>query len=98
MSKFRDASPSRANRPAVSVARFVVCALCVTRLLDSSIALAGGSNYNVVPGTLSSVQGKVTEWSVPTPKFARDPAPAPDGSMYIAVMQGNKIAHFDPAT
>ena len=61
-------------------------------------ALAGGSNYNVTPGTLAEVKGKVTEWSVPTPKFARDPAPAPDGSLYIAVMQGNKIARFDPAT
>ena len=61
-------------------------------------AHAGGSNYNVAPGTLPAVKGNVQEWSVPTPKFARDPAPAPDGSMYIAVMQGNKIAHFDPVT
>jgi len=61
-------------------------------------AHAGGSNYNVAPGTLPSVKGTVQEWNVPTPKFARDPAPAPDGSMYIAVMQGNKIAHFDPVT
>jgi virginiamycin B lyase len=61
-------------------------------------AQAGGSNYNVVPGALPAVKGMVHEWSVPTPKFARDPAPAPDGSMYIAVMQGDKIAHFDPVT
>ena len=61
-------------------------------------ALAGGSNYNVTPGTLATVKGQVTEWNVPTPKFARDPAPAPDGSIYIAVMQGNKIARFDPVS
>ena len=61
-------------------------------------ALAGGSNYNVIPGTLAVVKGNVTEWDVPTPKFARDPAPAPDGSLFIAVMQGNKIARFDPQT
>jgi virginiamycin B lyase len=67
-------------------------------LAASGAALAGGSNYNVVPGSLPVVQGRVAEWSVPTPKFARDPAPAPDGSIYIAVMQGNKIARFDPAT
>jgi virginiamycin B lyase len=63
-----------------------------------SAALAGGSNYNVVPGALPVVKGQVTEWDVPTPKFARDPAPAPDGSLFIAVMQGNRIARFDPAT
>lgn len=61
-------------------------------------ALAGGSNYGVVPGALPQVQGKVTEWPVPTPKFARDPAPAPDGNIYIAVMAGNRIARFDTKT
>jgi virginiamycin B lyase len=35
---------------------------------------------------------------VPTPKFARDPAPGPDGNIYIAVMHGNKIARFDTHT
>ena len=30
--------------------------------------------------------------------FARDPAPAPDGSIFIAVMNGNRIARFDPPT
>lgn len=61
-------------------------------------ALAGGSNYNVAPGTLATVKGEVREWDVPTPSFARDPAPAPDGTIYISVMHGNKIAHFDPKT
>jgi virginiamycin B lyase len=59
---------------------------------------AGGSNYNVTPGTLPVIKGQVREWDVPTPKFARDPAPAPDGSLYITVMHGDKIAHFDPKT
>jgi virginiamycin B lyase len=58
-------------------------------------SFAGGSNYGVAPGSLAEVQGKVSEWSVPTPKFARDPAPGPDGNIYIAVMHGNKIARFD---
>ena len=44
------------------------------------------------------MKGQVTEWNVPTPKFARDPAPAPDGTIYITVMMGDKIAHFDPKT
>ena len=58
-------------------------------------ALAGGSNYGIVPGALPQVQGKVTEWPVPTPQFARDPAPGPDGHIYVAVMSGNRIARFD---
>lgn len=57
--------------------------------------LAGGSNYGIVPGALLQVVGKVAEWPVPTPKFARDPAPGPDGNIYIAVMAGNRIARFD---
>lgn len=61
------------------------------------LAAAGGSNYTVAPG-VSNPTGKVTEWSVPTPKFARDPAAAPDGKIYIAVMHGNRLARFDPAT
>ena len=62
-----------------------------------AIALAGGSNYTVNPG-ISQPTGKVSEWPVPTPKFARDPAVAPDGKIYIAVMHGNRLARFDPAT
>jgi virginiamycin B lyase len=61
-------------------------------------ALAGGSNYGITPGALPNLAGRVTEWPVPTPRFARDPAVAPDGSIYIAVMAGNKVAHFNPKT
>jgi virginiamycin B lyase len=61
-------------------------------------AFAGGSNYGITPGALPAVAGKVSEWAVPTPQFARDPAPGPDGAIYIAVMNGNKIARFDPRT
>jgi len=59
-------------------------------------ALAGGSNYGVAPGARPELAGKVREWPVPTPRFARDPAVAPDGAIYITVMSGNKIARFDP--
>jgi virginiamycin B lyase len=66
--------------------------------LLSAPALAGGSNYGTPAGTPASFSGEVSEWAVPTPSFARDPAPAPDGSIFIAVMQGNKVARFDPAS
>lgn len=59
-------------------------------------ALAGGSNYGIKPGAHPQLAGKVSEWPVPTPRFARDPAVAPDGSVYIAVMSGNKVARFEP--
>lgn len=72
--------------------------LCLWVALYASAAAAGGSNYNVTPGVLPVVKGQVTEWNVPTPKFARDPAPAPDGTIYITVMMGDKIARFDPKT
>ena len=61
-------------------------------------AHAGGSNYGIAPGTNTNITGKVSEWPVPTPKFARDPAIAPDGSIFITVMSGNKIARFDTKT
>jgi virginiamycin B lyase len=57
-------------------------------------ALAGGSNYGITPGA-RDFSGKISEWPVPTPKFARDPAPGPDGNIYITVMHADRIARFD---
>ncbi len=67
-------------------------------LWPAAAAHAGGSNYGIAPGTLAQFAGNAREWAVPTPKFARDPAIAPDGSVYVAVMQGNRVARFDPET
>ena len=64
-------------------------------LAVASEAWAGGSNYGITPGARPNLEGKISEWVVPTPKFARDPAPGPDGNIYIMVMDGNKIARFD---
>jgi virginiamycin B lyase len=72
--------------------------LLVIALLLPTFALAGGSNYAIAPGTHPDLAGKVSEWPVPTPRFARDPAIAPDGSIYISVMTGNKVARFDSKT
>src|SRR5260221_12232527 len=62
--------------------------LAVPMLLCCTGALAGGSNYGIAPGA-KQLTGKVSEWPVPTPKFARDPAPGPDGNIYISVMHGD---------
>ena len=72
-------------------------ALCLV-LATSTAASAGGSNYGIAPGARPTLDGKISEWPVPTPKFARDPAPGPDGNIYVAVMFGNKIERFDTKT
>lgn len=66
--------------------------------LISPLALAGGSHYGTPAGIPARFSGQVSEWPVPTPAFARDPAVAPDGALFIAVMAGNKVARFDPAS
>ena len=72
--------------------------LLVLLAIVPGTAVGGGSNYGIKPGAHPQLAGKVTEWPVPTPRFARDPAIAPDGSVYVAVMSGNKVARFDPTT
>ena len=81
--------------PALPVCR---TALMLVLLGGVPPSIAGGSNYATAPGSLPTLAGEVSEWPVPTPKFARDPAVAPDGSIFIAVMRGNKVARFDPAS
>lgn len=60
-------------------------------------ALAGGLSSTVIPGS-RTVSGKIFEWAVPTPKYARDPAIGPQGHVYFAVRVGDKIARFEPKT
>lgn len=58
---------------------------CILALaLAAGGASAGGSNYGVAPGALKQIAGQVREWPVPTPNFARDPVPAPDGNFDAA--------------
>jgi virginiamycin B lyase len=72
-------------------------ALTILLLPLATGALAGGSNYGIAPGA-KELSGRISEWPVPTPKFARDPAIGADGNIYIAVMQGDRIARFDTQT
>src|SRR5215467_259050 len=64
----------------------------VVLLLLSSVVWAGGSNYGLTPGTRPAPTGKITEWPVPTPRFARDPAPGADDNIYGK----GKLVHIDP--
>lgn len=60
-------------------------------------AMAGSSGGGVAPGA-RSVAGNISEWPVPTPKYARDPSITTGGNVYFAVRDGDKIARFDPKT
>lgn len=50
------------------------------------------------PAPATGFPARVTEWPLPKPMFARSSAIAPDGSIYIAVPNDNKVVHFDPKT
>ncbi len=52
--------------------------LAIAMIFVPGFLFAGGSNYGIVPGAHPNLAGKATEWPVPTPRFARDPAIAPD--------------------
>ncbi len=41
---------------------------------------------------------KISEWQLPSPMFGRTTAAGPDGMIYIAVPNDNKVARFDPRT
>jgi len=65
--------------------------------LGASLSIAGASDSGANTGA-RTITGQVAEWPVPTPKFARDPAVGPDGSIYFAVKRGDRIARFEPKT
>lgn len=50
------------------------------------------------PAPATAFPAKVTEWPLPKPMFARSSAVAPDGGVYIAVPNDNKLLRFDPKT
>jgi virginiamycin B lyase len=43
--------------------------------------------------------GKISDWAVPEPSaLPHDPAVAPDGSIWLTLMNADKLARFDPRT
>lgn len=65
--------------------------------LSACVAPAGAADNGTTAGA-RTISGQIAEWPVPTPKFARDPAVGPDGSVYFAVNRGDRIARFEPKT
>ena len=47
---------------------------------------------------LSEINPKITEWQLPSPMFGRTVTAGPDGLIYIAVPNANKVTRFDPRT
>jgi len=45
-----------------------------------------------------AVAAKITEWQLPAPMFGRSASVAPDGTIYIAVPNDNKVLRFDLRT
>lgn len=68
--------------------------LAVVLAIGACESVAAGST-GVEPGA-KMFSGTVSEWAVPTPRYARDPAIGHDGNVYFAVKRGDKIARFDP--
>ena len=64
-------------------------------MLVTGAAPAAGADNDATPGA-RPFSGKISEWPVPTSKYSRDPAIAPDGSVYFAAKAGDMIARFDP--
>ncbi|HEX2891402.1 virginiamycin B lyase family protein [Vineibacter terrae] len=62
------------------------------------VALAGGSNYGVTPGSRAQIDGRIQEWSIPNALGARDPALGPDGNIYFVKQRGDAIGRFNTAT
>ncbi len=73
----------------IRIRKLAVLAGC---LLLTAPALAGD------PAPATVFPARVTEWPLPKPMFARSSAVAPDGSIYIAVPNDNKVLRFDPRT
>jgi len=65
--------------------------------LTACDALAQGPSGGVSAGA-RVISGKISEWSVPTARYPRDPVATTDGSIFFAVQKGDKIARFDPKT
>jgi len=64
-------------------------------LLANGQALAAGVDNGAASGA-RPFSGKISEWPVPTSKYARDLAIGPDGGLYFAARAGDIIARFDP--
>lgn len=71
--------------------------LFVILAFAAGACVAANLNLAVDPG-VKTFSGDVSEWPMPTPKFARDPTIGIDGRIYFAVRNGSRIGRFDPVS
>ncbi|HET9578092.1 MAG TPA: hypothetical protein VFP44_09720 [Usitatibacter sp.] len=49
-------------------------------------------------GALRAIEGKVSQWAIPTPQMPRDPAVDAEGRIHFALAGADRIVRFDPAS
>ncbi len=90
LSMVTDPMPA-ATRPSVRTSALLQMLLIPVALMSPGYPAAAERPDAIFPA-------KVTEWPLPKPMFARSSAVAPDGRIYIAVPNENKVVRFDPKT
>jgi virginiamycin B lyase len=56
------------------------------------------SSLTATAAELPLITPKITEWQLPAPMFGRTVTAGPDGLIYVAVPNDNKVVRFDPRT
>lgn len=70
-----------------------------TRTLALALALMLPAFWLPAAATESpAVTIRISEWRLPAPMFGRSVAASPDGGVYVAVPNDNKVVRFDPRT
>ncbi|HET9653450.1 MAG TPA: hypothetical protein VFP36_14730, partial [Usitatibacter sp.] len=49
-------------------------------------------------GALRTIEGKTSQWTIPTPQMPRDPAVDAQGNIFFAIAGADRIARFDPVS
>lgn len=74
-------------------------ALCLALLaLAASTVSMADAVGPAVPGALAVIEGKLSQWPIPTPQRPRDPVADADGNIYFSLAGANRIGRFDPRT
>lgn len=62
------------------------------------MAAGTGTARAQAPGALAAIEGRISQWPLPSTKLARDPVTDAAGNVYYAVAGDDRIGRFDPRT